>query len=1233
MLEKKIKGMKAVASIFLIALTLLMPVTFTALQPEIDLVRGEIKQNSVIDSFASVLSKVIEFFDIVPSVSAQDVGCCKVMKNGAKCQSALVTECDVTQGFYANKSCTDTNPSTGLPYCQIGCCITGDGMCMLETISTDCLVPPALKFVRDDARCQQDLLCRLGCCSVGYERYWMTNKTCVETKGGSWDGGVSYESCFTNIDPRTMGCCRYECKFESVRECANKMGRDVGQVVGEGLWIPRKCYENVPGCTQCVQQASAKCVEGFPDLYWADSCGNAYVDEVNTFCSRRNEICNASTNKCDSGKCTNVFDNFKANGDFTALPGRHGQTRESGESWCVYDRPDLVWGNGTEPAGSRHWRCSCIQGKEYCEPCADYRQQICVESLFDITQGKIIEASYHQRYSNNYRSFASCIGNPWRTCLLLKDEDDCNSNPSCFWITDFAPLIGKVPDDIFRIEDGKEKGFAGVRADTLEETDSGDPELGTIVGPPRCLPRIPPGLDVGFNHFQNKETICKLVSYACTVEDRLLGGDKNPECNDIVWMELMAHRCRAIADCGVWFNYLHAPSSNKNTATQDGILIAEVTPEYDAEGNVTEKEIERNFKLLDNNNFEKYQQIIADPFKIFEMNKEKWGEGGWGWALILDVLTYFGIALPHKSWLLTMFKANEFKFSFWGGKGLLNAYTVIGAILLIIAAIIPGPQWLKESVRSVGYGLTAKGIATGLGAGAGVSLAIGAAALLTYALFFAVWDVDHMVVECYPWMPPAGGDDCEKCDDDPMRPCSKYRCESLGTACVWNGTTADGLPCEQSPESECGVCHKEHNDGAPPVITKVSVKEAGYSVSPQQPGMPPSTIVVSKGGSPIEPNSVFTLQLDFNERAVCKWHTQHTLSFNEMPPAWFGSNTWKYNQTMSIPVGKLIEGYNIIYIYVRCADSYMNANIGEYTIQFAVTTTDMAPPIILGTDRDYNKNFGYGVTELPLWIYVNEMAKCRWAKQDIDYSLMGGECSTILSQTGFKCNTTLTGLQSEPPGLANPFYIRCNDTSGNVMQQSYQLTLYPTLPLKIINIVPENGAYVKGCEISGIELEVETSEGADNGKAICYWKNQSMIDFTKFTETNAVSHRTNVSATSQTINITCYDSALNKATNSTTFTVEADQTPPVITRIYKDSGNLVLRTNEDATCSYNFRAQSCNFEANDTLIAKPFSGAGSMEHRVDWTTGPWYLKCYDTCGNGYESWRDCTAVIKPQDVE
>src|SRR3989344_2062171 len=42
----------------------------------------------------------------------------------------------------------------------------------------------------------------------------------------------------------------------------------------------------------------------------------------------------------------------------------------------------------------------------------------------------------------------------------------------------------------------------------------------------------------------------------------------------------------------------------------------------------------------------------------------------------------------------------------------------------------------------------------------------------------------HIVnVQCLPWEPQLGGAKCDDCNKDPLRPCSEYRCKSLGQAC------------------------------------------------------------------------------------------------------------------------------------------------------------------------------------------------------------------------------------------------------------------------------------------------------------------------------------------------------------------------------------------------------------------------------------------------------------------
>ena len=68
-------------SIFMLILTITMPIVFTALQPEIQ--GNEIKQNSSLDFISNFIKKIFSSIDIIPNVSAEEtpdpgneMGCC-----------------------------------------------------------------------------------------------------------------------------------------------------------------------------------------------------------------------------------------------------------------------------------------------------------------------------------------------------------------------------------------------------------------------------------------------------------------------------------------------------------------------------------------------------------------------------------------------------------------------------------------------------------------------------------------------------------------------------------------------------------------------------------------------------------------------------------------------------------------------------------------------------------------------------------------------------------------------------------------------------------------------------------------------------------------------------------------------------------------------------------------------------------------------------------------------------
>jgi hypothetical protein len=98
-----------------------------------------------------------------------------------------------------------------------------------------------------------------------------------------------------------------------------------------------------------------------------------------------------------------------------------GVSYENGESWCVYDG---AIGEGNDVVGSRHWKYVCNQGIVNVEPCADYRNQICIQQNTFEVDGVDVQ----------FRN-ANCVANNWRKCISLNSEnggvEECVNTLNC----------------------------------------------------------------------------------------------------------------------------------------------------------------------------------------------------------------------------------------------------------------------------------------------------------------------------------------------------------------------------------------------------------------------------------------------------------------------------------------------------------------------------------------------------------------------------------------------------------------------------------------------------------------------------------------------------------------------------------------------------------------------------------------------------------------------------------
>ena len=137
-------------AIFLLVLTITMPIVFTALQPEIK--DNEIIQNSSLNFFSKIIQKIFSIFDLIPNVSADEpVGCCEDVNPQIKCQDGI-KQSNCNSGFHPNEQCTTV--------CA-GCCIhTDSGFCDLNSANSVCL-PPNIVFTLGDTTCENSPVCTM----------------------------------------------------------------------------------------------------------------------------------------------------------------------------------------------------------------------------------------------------------------------------------------------------------------------------------------------------------------------------------------------------------------------------------------------------------------------------------------------------------------------------------------------------------------------------------------------------------------------------------------------------------------------------------------------------------------------------------------------------------------------------------------------------------------------------------------------------------------------------------------------------------------------------------------------------------------------------------------------------------------------------------------------------------------------------------------------------------------
>lgn len=463
-------------------------------------------------------------------INSQEVSyCCEKTKSGAWCQNSPKGSCDTSNGLRETPaSCGATS------FCKMGYCYDSqEGTCSENTPQKVCELNGG---VWEENKGTIPPQCNLGCCVLENQAAFTTQTRCKKLSsfyGLETDFRTNIKNemeCIANAFPSQKGACVFEkefqktCKFVTRNEC-NNLKIENSSI---NFYPDTLCSDEKLG-TNCGPSEKTTCVEGKDEVYFVDTCGNiANIYDASKIKDKlywskivpKENVCNPNSANANSATCGNCDyflgsackgyksgeDKVRPNyGDFICrdLSCRYeGKIYKHGETWCADSK-----GISENLPGSRAFRLVCYEGEVSVEPCADYRQEVCLQT--DI---------------NGFKN-AACRANLWQDCTAQKTKKNCENQDKrdCVW----------KPGVILK----------------LNKTNN---EAGT------CLPKNPPGLNLDG---EESVGICSIANKECIVkyEKKIIGEKKcieNCECLSSSFANQMNNACNLLGDCGVKVNYI-----------------------------------------------------------------------------------------------------------------------------------------------------------------------------------------------------------------------------------------------------------------------------------------------------------------------------------------------------------------------------------------------------------------------------------------------------------------------------------------------------------------------------------------------------------------------------------------------------------------------------------------------------------------------------------------------------
>ncbi len=495
---------------------------------------------------------------------------------GAWCQNVPdISQCDNSNGLrVVPTSCEATS------YCKLGTCVNPiEGVCMENTPQRTCEEPQGkTKGLWFNSAPDKIPQCQLGCCIIGEQAAFTTQTRCKQLSSlygleSNYRTDIKTESqCIASAFSELKGACVFEdnlqraCRFTTKGECdalkTEKKNVDFHQ--------NSLCSDEKLG-TICGPSVKTKIVDGRDEVFFVDTCGNtANIYDANRQNDRtywdeiipKAESCgfndaNGNANSATCGNCDYLlgstgalFDRFRdstapkfgdyicrnlnckfdSNGDGTLEDFKHGETwcaPSPGTSGISVNNDGSVIQKNINSAkenvpGSRYFREVCYNGEVTIEPCADFRQEICIQSS--------IQTSSTEQFRT-----AACRVNKWQDCIAQSTQKDCENSEKrdCSWNGErCAPKYSP--------------GFNFWE----ENTDAGSL---CIQASQNCVVKVKKNIK-GILEGKTINEMCK---------DRDNSGDvEGCDCLTDEWIQNANNLCLAMGDCGASVNYINKNGFN-----------------------------------------------------------------------------------------------------------------------------------------------------------------------------------------------------------------------------------------------------------------------------------------------------------------------------------------------------------------------------------------------------------------------------------------------------------------------------------------------------------------------------------------------------------------------------------------------------------------------------------------------------------------------------------------------